>query len=554
MSSETDHPRQRTVAELLAAHGDSTLSGGRRRRRREPDEPDEDGYGAPVADPPDWRSAAPREPRRAAPDPAPPPPVGREPGGRRRAAGAEPDWAGEPRAPERRTPERRAPEPPPRPVEPRAADPWGADELGSDDWASERWDAGQWGDQDGWDAGRRDGRDARAPQDQWGAGPAREPRYADPEPPEAPPRRSRRAAEEPPWESRDQAPAWEPQAEPPRRPREPDAPAWEPRAAEPEPGGRDRERRLRDLRNLGRTSWDAAPEREAAPGRPAGAPAAPSAAPAAAPADEHLPTEQMPQVRRGGPAGPVDPAATSRIQQPRRRAEPELDEPDDDGGPATMIGAPPAGAEAWHRNRTQVRRRSAEPDDEFEQDGGPATMIGAPPAGAEAWHRDRTDGRRRADDGGPPTQAAAPMSFDDDGDEDDDYYRVDYPAGLDRKGVGEEPTGVFAGGEAGEDAPARRRSAQTEEKEEAGGGPAWAAVIAQWIAGAIGGAALWVGFRFLWRDLPVVALAAAVLVTVGLVVVVRALLRSSDLRTTLFAVLVGLLLTVSPAILVLLGR
>jgi hypothetical protein len=31
-------------------------------------------------------------------------------------------------------------------------------------------------------------------------------------------------------------------------------------------------------------------------------------------------------------------------------------------------------------------------------------------------------------------------------------------------------------------------------------------------------------------------------------------LRSSDLRTTLFAVLVGLLLTVSPAILVLLGR
>ena len=51
-------------------------------------------------------------------------------------------------------------------------------------------------------------------------------------------------------------------------------------------------------------------------------------------------------------------------------------------------------------------------------------------------------------------------------------------------------------------------------------GQAWAAVVAQWIAGAIGGAALWVGFRFLWRDLPVVALAAALLVTVGLVLVV----------------------------------
>jgi drug/metabolite transporter (DMT)-like permease len=52
----------------------------------------------------------------------------------------------------------------------------------------------------------------------------------------------------------------------------------------------------------------------------------------------------------------------------------------------------------------------------------------------------------------------------------------------------------------------------------------------------------------------VVALAAAVLITAGLVVVVRALLRNDDTRTTVFAVLVGLLLTVSPAILVLLGR
>jgi hypothetical protein len=184
-------------------------------------------------------------------------------------------------------------------------------------------------------------------------------------------------------------------------------------------------------------------------------------------------------------------------------------------------------------------------------DEGPATMVGAPPAGAEAFHRNRTDPRRRGGDGGPPTQAAPPLPFDDE--DDDDDGAPDYPAGLDSRGVGEEPTGIFAADDA--DAPVKRRSAQTEEKEKAAaGGPAWAAVIAQWIAGAIGGAALWVGFRFLWRDLPVVALAAAVLVTVGLVVVVRALLRSSDLRTTLFAVLVGLLLTVSPAILVLLGR
>ena len=55
-------------------------------------------------------------------------------------------------------------------------------------------------------------------------------------------------------------------------------------------------------------------------------------------------------------------------------------------------------------------------------------------------------------------------------------------------------------------------------------------------------------------QLLVVAIAAAILVTAGLVVVVRTLLRNSDMRTTIAAVLVGVLLTVSPAILVLLGR
>ena len=68
MSSETDHPRQRTVAELLAAHGaDGNVSG--RRRRRRADEPDEEAYDAPAGDPSDQRSAPPREPRRAAPEP-----------------------------------------------------------------------------------------------------------------------------------------------------------------------------------------------------------------------------------------------------------------------------------------------------------------------------------------------------------------------------------------------------------------------------------------------------------------------------------------------------
>ena len=149
-----------------------------------------------------------------------------------------------------------------------------------------------------------------------------------------------------------------------------------------------------------------------------------------------------------------------------------------------------------------------DPDDDA--DGGPPTGIGIPPEGAEAWHAART---------------ASP------------------PTGL--RGVDEVGTDVRD-----DTGPHRRLGRASSDS----AGRAWAPVLAQWILGRSAGPRCGSGFRFLWRNLLVVAIAAAVLVTVGLVVVVRALLRNSDLRTTLFAVLVGLLFTVSPAILVLLGR
>ncbi|HEY3893739.1 MAG TPA: hypothetical protein VGL88_00055, partial [Pseudonocardiaceae bacterium] len=82
----------------------------------------------------------------------------------------------------------------------------------------------------------------------------------------------------------------------------------------------------------------------------------------------------------------------------------------------------------------------------------------------------------------------------------------------------------------------------------------WLSLIGQWVLGAIGGAALWIGFSYLWLNYPVVALAAAVLATAGLVLLVRAIRRSDDLQTTMLAVLVGLVVTISPAVLQLAGR
>jgi hypothetical protein len=82
----------------------------------------------------------------------------------------------------------------------------------------------------------------------------------------------------------------------------------------------------------------------------------------------------------------------------------------------------------------------------------------------------------------------------------------------------------------------------------------WLTMIAQVGAGAVAGAAVFLGFSWLWGRTPGVALAAALVVIVGLVLVVRKLRHAEDLQTTLLAILAGLVVTVSPAALLLLRR
>lgn len=82
----------------------------------------------------------------------------------------------------------------------------------------------------------------------------------------------------------------------------------------------------------------------------------------------------------------------------------------------------------------------------------------------------------------------------------------------------------------------------------------WLVMIAQLALGVIGGAAVWLGFNWLWGFLPQAALVVALVVIVGLVLIVRKIRRAEDLQTTVLAVLVGLVVTVSPAALLLLNR
>jgi hypothetical protein len=85
-------------------------------------------------------------------------------------------------------------------------------------------------------------------------------------------------------------------------------------------------------------------------------------------------------------------------------------------------------------------------------------------------------------------------------------------------------------------------------------GREWLIMGAQVGAGAIAGAAVWLAFSWLWGYQPVVAVIAALLVIVGLVLGVRRWRRADDLQTTVLAILAGLVVTVSPAALLLLHR
>ena len=77
----------------------------------------------------------------------------------------------------------------------------------------------------------------------------------------------------------------------------------------------------------------------------------------------------------------------------------------------------------------------------------------------------------------------------------------------------------------------------------------WLILVAQVLASAVAGAALFIGFQLLWNNLTWVALALAIVVIVGLVAMVRVLRRSSDTVSIALAVIVGLGVTCGPLLL-----
>lgn len=210
-------------------------------------------------------------------------------------------------------------------------------------------------------------------------------------------------------------------------------------------------------------------------------------------------------------------------------------------------------------DETSIARALHGPDDE-------------PPAGLSGWH-----GHRGGFD---DTEIGVLPGLPREGDDEDEdgpatgYYVPDFddddPSGTYRGGVlDDDPLAEEYGeygeydndpgdlGDSGEFTYGDSDDSDEEddaEQENASPAKQWLALAGQLALGVVGGAGVWLGFNWLWVALPAAALVAALVVTVGLVWIVRRVRRAEDLQTTVLALLVGLVVTVSPAALLLLSR
>lgn len=82
-----------------------------------------------------------------------------------------------------------------------------------------------------------------------------------------------------------------------------------------------------------------------------------------------------------------------------------------------------------------------------------------------------------------------------------------------------------------------------------GGVGQWIVLLFQLLGAMVAGAALFVAFQLLWKDLTFVALALAIVVIIGLVAIVRVLRRGNDWLSIALAVLVGAGVTFGPLLL-----
>ncbi|GAA4001603.1 hypothetical protein GCM10022247_22850 [Allokutzneria multivorans] len=211
--------------------------------------------------------------------------------------------------------------------------------------------------------------------------------------------------------------------------------------------------------------------------------------------------------------------------------------------------------------------------------------LPVPPPGAAAGEPVTEQFPRITDDAAPtqvgatpPLTGAAPAGLDGDHDwfgntgqqpyaalrsgrpAEEDYPTSQAPAVVDdeREDELEEDDEARPDAEADEDDAERAESDEDEydeyDEDEPSPAKEWLVMLAQLGGGLVGGAGLWIGFQFLWSWMAPVALFVALAVIGGMVWLVRKIRKADDLQTIVLTVLVGLVVTISPAALLLVNR
>jgi hypothetical protein len=255
-----------------------------------------------------------------------------------------------------------------------------------------------------------------------------------------------------------------------------------------------------------------------------------------------------PPVRRQPARRPMPPKSEDHTEQFAAVVDDVASKADPVDKPPAL-DAPPAGLASWRKQRNKVAMDDTEigvmpPVGELDgallDSSQPTRFVPPPPfAPTRATPPAPPDrGTPAAPDRGRLEDTAFHQGVDDD--QDDEYDYDDQVDGYEREfdDVDEELE---------DDEVENDRVAASPAKQ-------WLALGAQLALGVVGGAAVWLGFNWLWVTLPAAALIAALLVVVALVWIVRKIRRAEDLQTTVLAVLVGLVVTVSPAALLLVSR
>lgn len=311
----------------------------------------------------------------------------------------------------------------------------------------------------------------------------------------------------------------------------------------------------------------------AAPQAPAQPPAPqpPAAQPPAAQPPAQPPAQQPPAAQPGAAQSPA-------AQPPQPAPEPPAEPPQAPAGPNSASQAPAAPqppAEKggyWARRFGGSKKQSSAPSGDAEatiqqQPVAPPAVPGPPsmPAAPAQPPENATQQIPRL-----PEPVAYPQqpAADEDPYDFDDSLAQDYSSGgYAEQGYADEYAADyddFAGGYARDDyadadydgsAPAGLDDDYADEPDRRPSpGKEWGTVALQGIGGLIGGGAVWIGFRWLWINATIAAFAAALVFTGLLVLVAWKFFRTNDLQTILLSVLVGLFCTVSPAVLLLIGR